>query len=648
MSKNQVNISFRHSIVTRLLLIIFFIYLIAMLVVMSWQLVVDYYDEKDKVETEIARYETLLKSTLSESLWYLDNVQIMSILQGVSQNPLILGVEVKSFVMFEPSWQVGPYFEFEPREIRLAKDKKKYPFLNFIGDFDAPLVYRFDITRNSELSGRSNIILGEVYIYADSSVIFYEIMESLWFSLINNIFISLIIWLFFFYAGYRYLARPLKELTLAVQSVTKGDMQPVFINKMSKADNEISLLANNFNIMVSKIHQVQSYLTLARQDLAQIIEAMPSVLIVLDENNRITEWNSQAEFYTGVKRKQAIGSYIDHVFPLISDYKDDLKEALITNNIKKISQVNYETLKGGFYFDVLIYPLISSKKLHCVIRLDDVSKEVQMQDVLAQTEKMTSIGQFSAGIAHEINNPLGAILQNTQNIKRRLFDANKKNIATAKEYNIDFQDMQHYLHDRSIINFLDAITQSGERAAKIVLNLLRFSRQSHSNLVLSHIKDIIEKSIDLISMEYRLTKDTQFDALSLNLDIPNNLPMMMCEPSELQQVFINLIQNAADAILETGRSDGRIDISVEEQNQELIVSVKDNGGGIPEDVRKRVFEPFYTTKEIGKGTGLGLSVSYHIIVDTHKGNMSVNTETENEENRTVFTIRLPLNQPSAD
>ncbi|ACS81197.1 PAS domain-containing protein [Maridesulfovibrio salexigens] len=271
----------------------------------------------------------------------------------------------------------------------------------------------------------------------------------------------------------------------------------------------------------------------------------------------------------------------------------------------------------------------------------DITDRKRTEQLMIQTEKMMSIGGLAAGMAHEINNPLAGILGHSQNIRNRLFNSTKANIRAAEKHGIDLQQIQDYMTDREIPRMIDGIRTAGNRAAKIVSNMLSFSRQSEKEYSLHNIKNILEKAIELSASDYNLEKLYDFRQIKIIREYDPEIPPIYCEGTEIQQVLMNLLKNGAEAMRDKDydQESPQFICRVSKTPQEVVVEIEDNGPGIDYTTRSRIFEPFYTTKDVGKGTGLGLSVSYFIITSHHNGSMTVDSS---PGNWTRFTIRIPF------
>jgi len=275
-----------------------------------------------------------------------------------------------------------------------------------------------------------------------------------------------------------------------------------------------------------------------------------------------------------------------------------------------------------------------------IIFIKDITEQKRMQDLMVQHEKMMSVGGLASGMAHEINNPLSAILQSSQNMIRRLSPDLEKNIANAQRYGIDLNNLHAFFQDQNIHAFIEVIRESGHRAAKIIESMLKFSRKGESKMASNDLNQIIEHTLDLANKEYDLTKKYDFRNINIVKDYDEKLPRVICAETEIQQVILNLLVNAAQAMLETREvRPPEVSICTRFEGTEARLEIGDNGPGIEEKYVSKVFEPFFTTKPIGTGTGLGLAVSYMIVTNQHQGSMELSTGLGEGSK---FIIRLPL------
>lgn len=256
-----------------------------------------------------------------------------------------------------------------------------------------------------------------------------------------------------------------------------------------------------------------------------------------------------------------------------------------------------------------------------LVSLRDMTEKNRMNEMMIQTEKMISVGGIAAGIAHEINNPLGIILQAAQNMEQRVKPDFKKNVAVAKELGLDMHLLDEYFKKRMLDVFLNDIKSAAARAATIIRHMLEFSRRSESKRTVCDLADIVDRAINLASSDYDLKKKYDFKRIKIKRDYAVDLPVINCTITEIEQVMLNLLRNSAYAMGAAATENPTITIRMAKVDDRVRLSVEDNGPGVPVEMRNRIFEPFFTTKEPGDGTGLGLSVSYFIVTKSHGGQM---------------------------
>lgn len=379
-----------------------------------------------------------------------------------------------------------------------------------------------------------------------------------------------------------------------------------------------------------------------RNLLSNIINSMPSAIISLDRNGCINQWNSEAAVLAGVTAAQALGAGLAEVFPKLSEAMD------IPGDPESLPQGHCSfrlPLKIGANpreFDVTLYGLGGNPPQGTVIRMDDVTERIRLEETVLQAEKMMSLGGLAAGMAHEINNPLAGILQNLQVIENRLMNpdlpANKSALASL---NISMDDITGYLEKRSIPALLRTVAESGKRAAGIVSNMLSFSRKRPADFVPRNIPEILDQTVALAENDYDQKKRYDFRRISIERQYDPTLPMVECDASRLQQVFFNILKNGAQAMSRAEIKAPRFIFRCFPLGNDACIEIEDNGPGIEEDVRKRLFEPFFTTRGAGEGVGLGLSVSYFIIRENHGGTLAVDSVPGRS---TTFRILLPFHQ----
>jgi len=377
-----------------------------------------------------------------------------------------------------------------------------------------------------------------------------------------------------------------------------------------------------------------------------IIDAMPSALVAVDRHGTVTQWNREAEQVTAVSHDAALGRDLTEVFPILRDQFELVRQAVRQRTLRQAEKIAYTRQGKQRYADIMIYPLEVDGMQGAVIRVDDVTARVRLEDTMVQTEKMLSVGGLAAGMAHEINNPLSGMLQNAQNILRRIDPNLPQNLDVAAACGIELPRLHAYLETRGVLRFIEGIRQSGERASTTVADMLNFSRQSDSRLLPTKLETLVDRTVGLAAHDYDLRKKYDFREIQIVREFASNLPEVLCAATEIEQVLLNLLRNASQALrLNPAPPEApRITLRLKHAAPFVRLDVADNGPGMDEETRKRVFEPFFTTKEVGVGTGLGLSVSYFIVTNHHHGTLRVESS---PGHGACFILHLPVVKPAA-
>lgn len=380
-----------------------------------------------------------------------------------------------------------------------------------------------------------------------------------------------------------------------------------------------------------------------KRHLQTMINSVPDILIGISADEKVTYWNTAAFDKTGLSFDKALGINILDALPQLPITPEQLTHIIKSEQPFINQRIQASENNESTFYDLRIYPLSSNQKSGAVIQLKNVTSQVNIEQMLIQNEKMSSLGELAAGIAHEINNPLGIILHNVQNIIRRTSHALPSNIKAAEKYNVKFNDIHDYLKDREVDQFLDNIKEAGERAAAIVHNMLEFSRITHNEKSWVDFKELVEKSIEL-NIKSNLSDREKIKDIKVITKFSHDFPLLYASAPELQQVIMNLLRNAYQALISDNYKKPEvlcvnITGSLNTRKHEIVIEISDNGPGIKDSVKDHIFEPFFTTKEVGKGTGLGLSVSYFIITEHHRGTISAFSQLDKG---TTFKICLPI------
>ncbi len=346
------------------------------------------------------------------------------------------------------------------------------------------------------------------------------------------------------------------------------------------------------------------------------IDSTDAVVLWVLPDGHLTFVNEAACRMLGYTHDELLGMAvwdIDEEYPQgrRSSAWEELKRAR-----SEVSESTFRT-KSGETFPVEItaqYLEFHGRELEFAVAFD-ISKRKRLEAQLRQSQRLESIGTLASGVAHEINNPLTGIINYAKLIGDRI-------------------------EDPKLRKYADGIKEEGDRVAKIVRNLLSFSRQKTEHHSPARMIDIVNASLSLYTALLRR------DGIDLRIDVPEDLPQIECRSQEIQQVIINLLTNARDSLnlrFPAGDEDKRIAIRArvlrEDGKDWIRLTVEDSGRGIPPEVIGRVFDPFFTTKSRDQGTGLGLSISYGLVRD-HGGRMTVESV---PDKRTRFFVDLPSN-----
>jgi PAS domain S-box-containing protein len=340
-----------------------------------------------------------------------------------------------------------------------------------------------------------------------------------------------------------------------------------------------------------------------------IVESINVGILALDLDDRIESWNAQMEAMYAFSRAEAIGQELRAVFP--AEFVEALDSFRHEQGVHHLYKFRLTTRAGEQRTaNIAVAPLLSRDFVSVgrIILVDDITERVSLESQLAQADKLSSIGLLAAGVAHEINTPLAVISSYAQMLSKQLKG------------------------DQRLGPVLDKITQQSFRAAEIANGLLNFSRTSTTEFRDTNLNQVIRDTLSLLEHQFKTAQ------ISVDLELVEELPSIHGNPGKLQQVFLNLLLNAKEAMPEGGRL--RVATLV---NGHVEAVVTDSGAGIAPEHLKRIYDPFFTTKTTPKpgdrrGTGLGLSVSYGIIQE-HAGKIHVESAIGAG---TTFHLEFPL------
>ena len=394
---------------------------------------------------------------------------------------------------------------------------------------------------------------------------------------------------------------------------------------------------------VSARKQAEERLRQSEEKFSRLFRLSPDVIIVMNlAEGRIIDVNEAFSRLTGFSHHEAVGRTTSE----LGLYATPAARDLVRRRMQTTGQIENIDFALGCKDGRSVPCVLSSQLLtvggeDCVMAvLRDVTEFKRMQELMIQSEKMISVGGIAAGVAHEINNPLGIIMVSSQNLVQRTRPDFSRNMEAAADIGLDMNLFDQYMRTRGLYEFIRNIQDAAVRAAAIIRHMLDFSRRSESRRTVCDLRAIIERAAHLAGNDYDLKKNYDFKRMELIFECDENFPPVSCTETEIEQVFLNLFRNAAQAMAtaQPPVTEPRIVVRMRAAGEYATVEVEDNGPGMPPEVERRAFEPFFTTKPPGVGTGLGLSVSYFIITRSHDGRMRVESR---PGEGTRFTIELP-------
>lgn len=389
------------------------------------------------------------------------------------------------------------------------------------------------------------------------------------------------------------------------------------------SDDEIGYMANAFNSMLESMkkrdeanEKLFSTLLKSKEEWISTFDSIHDLISIHGLDHKV------------IKLNRALGRKLDaspqnliekDCYEIFSGYDDEephscpISKAFETG--EPHSEERADLLGDGSIYEVNTYPIKNKKdeNVACVHIASDITEEKMLKEQLLHSEKVTSIGKFVAGIAHELNNPLMGIMGFSQIL-----------LDTTGEVSVS---------DPGIQSKLQKIYNESLRSANIVQSLLAFSRAKKINKTVNKLNGLIKETLDNRALALKNNH------IEVSLDLDEDLPNSLLDHYQVEQVFINIINNAIEAMAEANKG-GTLKIATRMENQSLITTFTDNGPGIDEDNIHRVVDPFFTTKSIGKGTGLGLSITHGIVVE-HGGTLEIESP---DESGTTITVRLPYEE----
>jgi histidine kinase len=381
-------------------------------------------------------------------------------------------------------------------------------------------------------------------------------------------------------------------------------------------DGEI-VAAMEMNLDITSRKQLEERLERSEKKYHDIFNNIRNPIFVLDaETLSIIDCNNSAQTVYGYSKDELVQHSFLNLFNEgeRKRHAEELKSASVVNQVRQVR-------KDGkpIYVDIWISPSQYTGKDVFLVTASDITERLETEQQLIQASKMATLGEMATGVAHELNQPLAVI-------------------KTASSYFMKKIRKQQTIKEEILLTMAQEIDSHVDRATKIISHMRQFGRKSDQKKDRVQLNDVLRKSFEIFSQQLKIR------GIEVSWELETGLPLIMADADRLEQVFINLLINARDAIEEKWESghrpagDKRITLRTRSRAGRIFVEVEDTGKGIPKLISEKIFEPFFTTKEVGKGTGLGLSISYRIVQD-FGGNIRVSSR---EGEGTVFIITFPV------
>ncbi|HAR45784.1 MAG TPA: hypothetical protein DCS05_06320 [Nitrospiraceae bacterium] len=370
----------------------------------------------------------------------------------------------------------------------------------------------------------------------------------------------------------------------------KGVLSP---GEQARLSESVRRISTNLRLSRQDLAEANRQLALLKEFSENIIESIPLGVATFDDSLRVSSWNMAMELITGVEKADALRSGASRLFTCMDPqvFSPGFREGEVTCK----RQFDPPLLLKGY-----ISSLTGARKGYVLV-FEDVTEKKKIEEELFRATKHASIGRLAAGVSHEIGNPLASISSLVQELQQEKGSVFLKSSLTT-------------------------INQQVARIARIVRNLGDFARIYERQRVPTSLQDILENTLDLVRY------DRNFRKIEIVTDV-RNIPQLTIDPDQMQQVFLNIVLNARDAMPDGGR----LSISVRQVDGQVEMVFSDTGQGIAPDARDKIFDPFFSTKGPNRGTGLGLSICYSIIKD-HGGTIDIEP---GSDGGTRFVIRMP-------
>ncbi len=625
----------KHSLATRVLLLILLCGLFFAVAETCVQLYLDYKTGLEDVKEQIELVRKSYLKSITKSVWNLEADEVSLQLDGALQ--------LKNISYLKVIMENGE---------TLAASGAVPAGKNFSEVY--PLTYQQHGKKHS---------IGTLHIMASLKDLYQRLYDKILLIMVSRILITLFLSAIFLFIFQHYISRHLTKMASYTQNLNFSSLgnplvldRPVIQNRdpdeLEKVVQALNEMQAHLQENITEIKNAQAALKESEAKYRSQFESSMDAILLLDPEQGYIDCNRAALQLFKAKDK----SMFLKLTP--ADLSPEYQPGQVPSS-EKAEQMVATAFEQGSNFYEWTHKRLDGKRFFASVlatrmniggrpvlqgTIRDITDYKRSQEALIQSEKMMSVGGLAAGMAQEINNPLAGMLQNAEVLFNRLTRPELPgNQQAAKKAGIPMDRVITYARERKVSDMVQAIRDSGIRMARLIENMLGFVRKSGDAFTFHDPGQILDKSLALAETDFDLKKHHDFKAINIQRSYDESVPKISCEISKIQQVFLNIFRNGAQEMNRAVTQAPAFFITTRFDKKSGMVEIKiaDNGPGMSRKQQKRVFEPFYTTKPVGVGTGLGLSISYFIITENHGGEMHVESS---PGKGACFIITLPVSQ----
>jgi signal transduction histidine kinase len=545
----------------RLLARVLSVYFVLTLVVTVFQVFTEYLNAKSHIEDELQTLKNTFSTSLTRAIWELNTPQAKSIATGLMELPIVEGVQIRD--------ENGNYIA----DLGLTNKQLNESITKGVVRDHAGGTFGYSFPLIFEFSGRTSFV-GDVTLYSSSTIIFGRIEVGIFF-LIGNALIKTAFLVFLFMNAFRtMLTKPLTELTQQISEFNLDDPESSKLDLSVDEDNELTLLQNSYNNLIDDLVSFQLKLAGAQGELQAA-------------NRRLDDQNISLE--EEVAKKTATLSKI------MLDLEQQKDELLINQR-----ELRQENENRQFVEDEL-----RKRNSELATSMDTLQLA---KDQLVESERMASLGGLVAGIAHDVNTPLGVSVTATSFLQERVV-----NLQSAfEEKKLTSSTMSLFLTDAQ--QTITLLTNNLNRASDLISSFKQVAVDQTSEAEREiNVRQYLGEVVHSLAPNLKKTQHT------IEIHCPDDL-MILCAPGVLAQIFTNMIMNSLIHGFEN-KIKGTIKIDVSRTKNKLVINYQDDGKGLPEDMLERHFDAFFTTRRGKGGSGLGTHIMYNLVTQTLKGDI---------------------------